>query len=217
MTQRYTAEMGRLIGDPTDTFVAERLLLVQRSNRPGQPISGLVLANAMCAAGEADDVDDAYELMSRALAADEVVLQIPDDWQREEFGFRDIDYFTLDDVWRLRLERRERYWDLDGEGKIPPAHIPGECMIARGAIVDWMQRADEYAPCTTTFLTAVQEVGNLEPRFAPWHVILNALDAGAIRCEPEYDEGEARRYGQRDEQWLQSPGRRWFLTDWTER
>lgn len=215
MTERYTAEMGRLVGDPTDTLVAEHLLVLHEKNRPGQPISGLMLANVMVAADDADDLDHAYRFIGRALEAGDIVLQITEQWQHVDYEYGDTFNLTLDDVTRLRLRRRDRYWQLDSEYLVPPAHVPGECMIVRAAIVQWRDEYDDD-PHTDNLVEMVWQIGGLEPRFAPYHVILNALDAGAVRCEPEHDHGSQCHADGTRERWEQSPARRWFLTDWTE-
>ena len=215
MTERYTAEMGRLIGDPTETLVAERLFQLQRSNADDELITGLVLANVMVTAGDADDLDDAYRLIGTALDAGEVRLIMGVDMWRERPAHH-VCAFDLDDVMRFRLRRRERYWHLDAKGHIPPAHIPGECMIARAASVQWH---DDYgdAPCGINLIHAVRDVGGLEPYFAPYHVVLNALDAGAIRAEPENGPCDDMAVPRLEDRWLESTARRWFLTDWVER
>jgi hypothetical protein len=204
VSDRYSEELCAVIGNPTETLVAERVYMLGLRNG-NRLLPGLVVANELVAQDEADDLAHAYRLIGDALDKKEICLLSGDDLLEDEaYPYKAA--IALDNVHWMRMRRRKLFWELDEVGVLVPAHLPNETLVARAAIVHWLDEMEEN-PSTLDLLSTISEISGLEPELAPLHALLNSLDAGAVRSQPEWEEGE---------QWFEATCHRWYLTNWTQ-
>ena len=195
-------ELALTIGNGTDTMVAEGLWCYLDRYDDEWAVDSLRLAGYLVAT-------DYYDTLEAALAAVDAELVLGGvkllygqslDGTEHEGGL----VAALDSVTYLRLRRRYLFWSEMAERCEVPPHILNEGVIARAAVIHWQEHYGE-AVGVGDLVDTVQMLTGYDHRFWAIHIVLNAIDAGAIYTKPEHD---ANGFD-----WSAATGHRCWLTD----
>jgi hypothetical protein len=181
-------EAQHVVGSPTDLMVVETIWDICNaattelfnSNDLWFYVHVAPLAAAMVEREWADSVELAVGRIVDELRWGRV-------WRTYDEDASDPSFLVgITDEVRYRTERRVLYWrQIEPFGIDVPAHIPNESAVARAALSDLH---DRFPRRKAIFLNEViEEVHQLmayESRFWALHVVLNAIDAGALTLTP---------------------------------
>jgi hypothetical protein len=169
----FTEEQYEVVGDPTPLLVAESVWLVM--DRMGRGFARLPEVEDEVV-GYGCTPTEAKERIQAAIAAGDVNVRLSE---------RGRSTLTLDPLVSLRMERRLWFWNTTEQGQMIAAHFTNECAIVRASVAEWN---DGYAepPGTADLLATIRHLSGYREGDAALHIILNAVDAGAVRAEPEY-------------------------------
>ncbi len=167
---KFTEEEYRVIGDPSERLVQEAIFAVAHESDEDASTEDVV-AKLM----EWEDVTEvqARQRVIDAIAEAEVGITIANDLTAEVW---------LDPVTEARIKRRYIYMTAHEQGHESfICHFDDEQWIARCALRTWMADNDAELPTWNELLFAVTDyIGSEDNNLGPAHIILNALDAGAI-------------------------------------
>ncbi|MFT3854173.1 MAG: hypothetical protein QM733_15735 [Ilumatobacteraceae bacterium] len=177
------APLAPIIGDPSDLLVAEMVWAHCNSEATwAMPLAELTEEIINSDLFTECNQGNAAGLIANALHQRDILLATWD----ESIGTPTYGQYvvTLDDIARMRLTRRCLFWrDLEPEGIRVPTHMPNEGFVARAAVVQWTDDYEE-AVGASDLLDLVGQLTGLD-EFWQVHIVLNALDSGAICSFPE--------------------------------